>query len=267
MIMNTDKKIIAIVQGRMGSNRLPGKILLDIGGQPMLARVVMRVRRARMIEQAVVATTVDPSDDPVAEFCRQQGYPYYRGDLFDVLDRYYQAALIYQADVVVRITADCPVIDPAEIDRIVEAFLDKGVDFAANRLPPPFSRSIPIGMDVEVVSFPALEKAWKEATEKYEREHVMPYFYDKEGRFNILVLDHEPNLGHLRWTVDTPQDLEVLRSIYLSFNNKDDFSLDELLAHSEKHPEWQAMNANIYHNSFLDTDKRENEKSKDKKND
>ncbi|MCJ7696472.1 MAG: glycosyltransferase family protein [Anaerolineaceae bacterium] len=261
--MNTCKKIIAIVQGRMGSNRLPGKILLDIGGQPMLARVVNRTRRARFIEQVVVATTLDPSDDPVEEFCRQKGYPCYRGDLFDVLDRYYQAALIYQADVVVRITADCPVIDPAEIDRIVEAFLDKGVDFAANRLPPPFSRSIPIGMDVEVVSFSALEKAWKEATEKYEREHVMPYFYDKEGRFNILVLDHEPNLGHLRWTVDTPQDLEVLRSIYASFRNRDDFSLDELLAHSEEHPEWQEINANIYHNSFLDTDKRGNGKSKD----
>ncbi|MCJ7694291.1 MAG: NTP transferase domain-containing protein, partial [Anaerolineaceae bacterium] len=123
MGMNTGKKIIAIVQGRMGSNRLPGKILLDIGGQPMLALVVNRTRRARFIEQVVVATTLDPSDDPVAEFCRQQGYPYYRGDIFDVLDRYYQAALIYQADVVVRITADCPVIDPAEIDRIVEAFL------------------------------------------------------------------------------------------------------------------------------------------------
>lgn len=263
MSMKTDKKIIAIIQGRMGSNRLPGKILLDIGGQPMLARVVNRVRRARTIEQVVVATTLDLSDDPVAVFCRQNGYPCYRGDLFDVLDRYYQAASNYSADIVVRITADCPVIDPFEIDRIVGAFLESGGDFAANRLPLPFSRSIPIGLDVEVVSFPALERAWKEATEKYEREHVMPYFYDQEGRFNILVLEHEPNLGQLRWTVDTPQDLEVLRSIYASFNNKDDFSLDELLAHSEKHPEWQAMNANIYHNSFFDTDKRDKRKIKE----
>jgi len=249
-------KIVAIVQGRMSSKRLPGKILLDMGGKPMLARVLQRVRRARLVDQVVMATTVDPSDDPVVEFCQQHGYPCFRGNLFDVLDRYCQAAKHYQADVVVRITADCPVVDPGEIDRTIQAFLDADVDFAANRLPPPFTRTIPIGMDTEVVKFTALERAWKEAQEKYEREHVMPYLYDQPGRFNILVLENEPDLGHMRWTVDTPEDLAVLRAIYASFNNRDDFSMEELLEQYKTHPEWQAMNAGIYHNSFLDTDNR-----------
>lgn len=248
--------IVAIVQGRMTSKRLPGKILLDLGGQPMLARVLQRVRRSRLIDQLVMATTVDSSDDPVAEFCRQRGYACFRGNLFDVLDRYYQAARHFNVDVVVRITADCPVIDPLEIDRTVQAFLDADVDFAANRLPPPFKRTTPIGTDTEVVKFAALERAWKEASEKYEREHVMPYFYDQPGRFKTLVLDHEPDLGHLRWTVDTPEDLEVLRQIYASFNNRDDFSTDELIEHCRLHPDWQLLNANINHNTFLDTDTR-----------
>jgi spore coat polysaccharide biosynthesis protein SpsF len=249
-------RIVAIVQGRMSSRRLQGKILLDMGGKPMLARVLQRARRARLVDQVVMATTVDPSDDPVAEFCLQHGYPCFRGNLFDVLDRYYQAAKHYQADVVVRIKADCPVIDPGEIDRTIQAFLDAEVDFAANRLPPPFTRTTPIGMDTEVVKFAALERAWREADEKYEREHVMPYLYDQPGRFSILVVDHEPNLGHLRWTVDTPEDLAVLREIYASFNNRDDFSMAELLEQTRIHPGWQEMNANIYHNSFLDTDNR-----------
>jgi spore coat polysaccharide biosynthesis protein SpsF len=111
-----------------------------------------------------------------------------------------------------------------------------------------------------VVKFAALERAWKEANEKYEREHVMPYLYDQPGRFNILVLENEPDLGHMRWTVDTPEDLAVLRAIYASFNNRDDFSMAELIEQSMAHPEWQAMNAGIYHNSFLDIDPREKDK-------
>ncbi len=222
----------------------------------MLARVVQRVRRSRLVSQVVVATTADPSDDPVAQFCQQKGIPCFRGNLFDVLDRYYQAASYYAADVVVRITADCPLIDPAEIDLTIRALLDNDVDFAANRLPPPFTRTTPIGMDAEVVTFAALERAWREAGQKYEREHVLPYLYDQPGRFKTLVLANEPDLGHLRWTVDTPQDLEVVRQIYATFDNRDDFSLAELLEHNEQHPEWQALNANIHHNSYLETDSR-----------
>ncbi len=257
IVKTTKPNIVAIIQGRMSSNRLPGKILRDIGGEPMLSHVVQRVRRSRLIRQVVVATTADPSDDPVTQFCQRKGIPVFRGNLFDVLDRYYQAARYFAADIVVRITADCPLIDPQEIDRTIQALLDNQVDFAANRLPPPFTRTTPIGMDTEVVTFDALERAWHEADQKYEREHVLPYLYDEPGRFKTLILEHDPDLGHLRWTVDTPQDLEVVREIFASFNNRDDFSMAELIDHAERHPEWQLINANIHHNSYLETDNRD----------
>ncbi|MEA3326254.1 MAG: glycosyltransferase family protein, partial [Chloroflexota bacterium] len=174
-----DSAVVAIIQARMGSSRLPGKVLMPIGGEPMLYRVVVRARHAKSVGLVVVATTTDPSDDPVALFCRRRGFPCFRGDPLDVLDRYYQAAIQFNAATVVRLTADCPLIDPHEIDRTAKAFFESNVDFAANRLPPPWKRTTPIGMDTEVVTFDALARAWQEADEKYEREHVMPYLYDE----------------------------------------------------------------------------------------
>src|SRR5512133_3030988 len=143
-------RVVAIVQARMSSSRLPGKVLLDLAGQPMLARVVERARRSRRIDQVAVATTTDPSDDPVEAFCRERGYACVRGSMHDVLDRYYQAARQLQAGVIVRLTADCPLVDPGLIDETVQAFHREEVDFACNRLPPPFTRTYPIGLDVEV---------------------------------------------------------------------------------------------------------------------
>ena len=142
-------RVIAIIQGRMGSSRLPGKILADIAGQPMLSRVYIRTSRAVTVTETVFATTTDSSDHPVAEYCDFGGIPFTRGSLYDVLDRYYQTANEFQADVVVRITADCPVIDPDLIDDAVNTLLDGGYDFVANRLPPPFGRTYPIGLDTE----------------------------------------------------------------------------------------------------------------------
>ena len=240
----------------MGSSRLPGKVLKDIGGKPMLFHVVLRARHAQSIGQVIVATTTEPEDDPVAVFCRKRGFPCYRGDPVDVLDRYYQAAKAYRAEMVVRLTADCPIIDPAEIDRTVSAFFRSGVDFAANRLPPPWERTTPIGMDTEVVSFEALTRAWQDATADYEREHVMPYFYDKEGRFNIMLVDHAPDLGHLRLTVDTPEDLRLIRLIVEHFDGSYDFSLDEVIDFLENHPELLQINALIDHKAFNDIDER-----------
>lgn len=248
--------VIAIVQGRMSSSRLPGKVLLDIGGQPMLARVVMRARRARTLDHVIVATTTDPSDEAIAEFCRERGFPCFRGDLFDVLDRYYQAARLYQAGVIVRLTADCPVLDPDEIDRTVKLLFETGAEFTTNRLPPPFKRTTPIGLDTEVCTFAALERAWREAKAKHEREHVMPYLYEDPGRFKMKVADMEPDCSHLRWTVDTPEDLEVMRQIYAAFQNDDGFSLAELLIMNKKHPEWQQMTSTVQHKTFMDVDEK-----------
>jgi spore coat polysaccharide biosynthesis protein SpsF len=251
--------IIAIIQARMGSSRLPGKVLRDLGGQPVLARVIDRVRRAQTVTGVVVATTTDPADDPIAAFCQQHAVPVFSGSQFDVLDRYYQAAREHQADVVVRITADCPMIDPQEIDRVVTAFLEGEYDFAANRLPPPAQRTSPIGMDTEVCSFAALEQAWQNATEPYEREHVMPYLYDAPGRFRVKIVETEPSLGHLRFTIDTEEDLQVARAIYAAFGNRDDFSLAELLEQNMRHPQWQLNLAGVHHKSLTEVDTRAQE--------
>lgn len=246
--------MIAIVQARMGSNRLPGKVLADIGGKPMLARVVLRARRASLLDQVVVATTTDPGDDPVENYCLSVGFSCFRGHPYDVLDRYYQAAKLYQADLVVRITADCPLIDPDEIDRTLRAFFAHDVDFAANRLPPPWKRTTPIGMDTEVVRFEALTRAWREADAKYAREHVMPYLYEQEGRFKTLLVQHDSDLGHLRLTVDTAQDLTLIREIYAAFGDRDDFTLPDILRLLDEKPQLLAINAGVAHKDYKEVD-------------
>jgi spore coat polysaccharide biosynthesis protein SpsF len=222
---------VAIIQARMGSSRLPGKVLREIEGQPMLYRVVVRARHAQTLGRVVVATTTAPGDDPVEAFCQSQGFPVFRGDPYDVLDRYYQAARTYGAETIVRLTADCPLLDPAEIDRTVRAFAEAGVDFAANRLPPPMKRTTPIGMDTEVVTMAALTQAWQGATAKYAREHVMPYLYEEPGRFKTLLVDHEPDWGSLRLTVDTAEDLDLIRQITAHFGGGNDFGMAEVVAY------------------------------------
>jgi len=282
-------RTIAIIQARTTSSRLPGKVLQEIAGQPMLVHVVERTSRARMVDQVVVATTTDPSDEPIVELCAAQGYACFRGSLHDVLDRFYQAAQAFDAGVIVRITADCPLIDPGVIDLTVKAFLglERGLpgrisqrlmnmegqpypfDFAANRLPPPWKRTYPIGLDTEVCSLAALECAWKEADRKYQREHVMPYLYDDVGvnfdqpcRFRALQIDHAQNFGAQRWTVDTPPDLEVVRCVFDRFDGRDDFTWLDVLALFEREPELLEINAQIQHKTAFDIDERANHTSK-----
>lgn len=264
-------KIAAIIQGRMSSSRLPGKILADIAGQPMLSRVFTRTARAKSLAEALFATTTDSSDDPVAEYCDFSGIPFFRGSLFDVLDRYYQAAFQVKADVVVRVTADCPVIDPDLIDDVVNALLKGGYDFACNRLPPPWSRTYPIGLDVEACAFKVLEKAWKEAQDPQHREHAMPYFYEgvrltRQSRsletgvsprgFNVALLHHTADFSDYRWTVDTLEDLEFMRQVYSRFNGRDDFSWKEVLDLVYNEPELTKINAGVEHKTLKDIDKR-----------
>src|SRR3972149_11590880 len=272
------QKVIAVIQGRMSSSRLPGKILADIAGQPMLQRVFIRTSRSATVTETIFATTTDPSDDPVAEYCNFSGIPLTRGSLFDVLDRYYQAAKGAKADVVVRITADCPVIDPALIDDVVKTVISEQpsvnseqFDFACNRLPPPFQRTYPIGLDVEVCTFAALEKAWSESTETFHREHVMSYLYEgvkliTDNRslqtgvsprgFNIALLHHTTDFGDYRWTVDTPEDLEFMRQIYSRFDGRDDFTWKEVLDLVHNEPKLMEINAGVQHKTLKDIDKR-----------
>lgn len=275
-------KVVAIIQARMSASRLPGKVLLDIGGRPMLQWVVERTQRAQSVGQVVVATTVDPSDDAVAEFCKAKGYPLSRGSVQDVLDRYYQAAKSFQADIVVRITADCPLIDPELVYQSVTVLIadhrpltTDRLHFIANRLPQPWWRTYPIGLDTEVFTFTALERAWKEAQETHQREHVTPFFYEdvpaedlhfsdnplplatsqSPRGFNVGLLHHSEELGHHRWTVDTPEDLELVREIIGRLPD-DKFSWLDVLAIVERNPDLMRINAQIEHKTHLDVDNR-----------
>ncbi|MBM3150879.1 MAG: acylneuraminate cytidylyltransferase [Chloroflexi bacterium] len=271
--MDQPLRCVAIIQGRMSASRLPGKVLRPIAGKPMLERVVERTRRARLVDEVFVATTADASDDPVAEFCQGRGYACWRGSQFDVLDRYYQAARLARAEVIIRITADCPLIDPQLIDLTVSEFYQVKADFAANRLPPPWHRTYPIGLDVEVCAFTGLEQAWREADKPHQREHVMPFFYEgipveaahtnrpvslytSPRGFRVLYLNHDPDLGAMRWTVDTPEDLDLLNCIYDRFNGRDDFSWQEILALFQREPQLAQVNAAVHHKAYNDLDQR-----------
>lgn len=255
----------------MASSRLPGKILADIAGQPMLQRVFIRTSRSASVFQTIFATTAEPSDDAVAEYCKFSGIPFTRGSLYDVLDRYYQTAKQAEADVVVRITADCPVIDPELIDNVVNALLKDEYDFVCNRLPPPWHRTYPIGLDVEACTFKVLEQAWKKAEEPQHREHVMPYFYEgveltiinrqlqsgiSPRRYHIALLHHTADFGDYRWTVDTPEDLEFIRQVYNRFDGRDDFSWKEVLELVHDNPELMKINAGVKHKTLKEIDER-----------
>lgn len=270
------QRVIAILQARMGSSRLPGKVMKDIGGQPMLTRVFIRSSRSTSVDQTLVATTIEAADDPIAEYCDFSGIPLSRGSQFDVLDRYYQAAVQVKADVVVRITADCPVIDPSLIDDVVNILIGKEVqgtefDFAANRLPPPWHRTYPIGLDVEACTFIALKEAWSKGKEPQHREHAMPYFYEgielvnmsrtletgtSPRGFKVALLHNTTDFGEYRWTVDTAEDLEFMRQIYSRFNGRDDFSWKEVLDLVHDEPGLMEINASVKHKTLKDIDHR-----------
>ncbi len=252
------KKVVAIIQARMGSSRLPGKTLKTIGHMPALEWMIKRASRAELIDQVVVATTSDPGDDAVAKFCQAGNYDFHRGSTLDVLDRMYQAAKENQADVIVRLTGDCPFIDPAMLDSNLKIFLEAKppLDFAANRLPPPFTRTIPIGLDAEYCYFSGLETIWKEAKEKHQREHVMPYFYEHPERFNILHIEHEPSYGDQRWTVDTAEDLALVREIVSHFPGRDDFNWIEVIELMKTYPELSEINVKTPHKDYREVDKR-----------
>jgi spore coat polysaccharide biosynthesis protein SpsF len=225
---------------------------------------VKRTRSAKLIKEIIVATTIDESDDAIEKFCQANHIVCFRGSSADVLDRFYQAATLYQADVIVRLTADCPLIDPELIDNTVAAFLGSFADFAANRLPPPYQRSYPIGLDVEVVSMAALERAWQESNALYEREHVLPYIYERKDRFRVLTIENDINYGSHRWTVDTHEDLDFIQAVAKELGCRMDFSWKEVIALLEKHPELKQINAAVKHKSFTDVDIRVLTKKKKK---
>jgi spore coat polysaccharide biosynthesis protein SpsF len=234
-------KTVAIIQARMGSTRLPGKVLMRLAGEPMLARVVNRTRRSQTLDDVVVAITDLAQDDVLFQLCSARSWNCYRGSENDVLDRYYQTAHEYQADTIVRITADCPLIDPSLIDQCVKTFEASGADYVSNTLP---HRTFPRGLDTEVFSFGVLENLWKENRNPDHREHVTLFIHKNIDSFRTAGVTNDQDLSAQRWTVDTSDDFEFIKKIYDHFQN-DLFSWRDVVRLLEEQPQWKQINAHV----------------------
>ncbi len=234
-------EVVAIVQARMGSERLPGKVLVDIAGETMLARVVRRLQRARLIDRVVIATTTAEADQEIVAECDQLEVVSIRGSEDDVLGRYHQAALAADAATIVRVSADSPFVDPEVCDLVVSRFLaaNAGVDYASNKIEPSF----PLGLDVEVFTREALTRTAMEAVEPFERAHVTVYMYQHPERFNLLAVRADRDLHSWRWTVDTPDDLAFARAVFDRLGG--DFSWHDAVALIEREPALAEINSHI----------------------
>jgi len=242
--MESDKKIAIIVQARMKSTRLRGKVMQDISGKPMLWHVVDRLRQIKLKNDIIIATTTEKEDDMIADFCKKNSVNFYRGSEQNVLDRYYQAAKINKADVVVRVTSDCPLIDPEVSGRVISAYLKNSGDFigASNAI----KRSFPRGLDTEAVSFSGLEKCWKMAEEPYHREHVTIYMHEHPELFKIYYVVNDRDLSSLRWTVDEKDDIDFVRQIYKRLYKQGKvFLMNDILKVLEKEPDLALINQHI----------------------
>lgn len=237
--------ILTILQARTGSTRLAGKVLSPILGRTMLALQVERVLRAEKIDELILATTDDQADDPIERLAGELGIGCFRGSVEDVLDRFYQAALSLSPEHVVRLTGDCPLIDPVVIDATVARHLQGGSDYTSNTLNPTY----PDGLDVEVFRFEALAEAWRDARKTSEREHVTPFLYNHPRRFQIESVQQDRNLSEMRWTVDEPEDLAFVRAVYEElYPVNPAFSTEDILNLLQRRPELGARNAHIARN-------------------
>jgi spore coat polysaccharide biosynthesis protein SpsF len=233
----------AVIQARMGSSRLPGKVLKPLSGKPVLEWIIAHLRQSRRLDRIVVATTGEAQDSPIAALCERLDVSCYRGSELDVLDRYYQAARLHGLTHVLRITADCPFTDPLLVDEVIDAFLDAAQppDFAANN----FNRRYPRGTDVAMMSFEALERAWREAARDYERVHVTPYIREHPDKFRLLSIEGEQDYGHYRWTVDTPEDLALSEQIFDRLDHSLGYSWQAVLKILHKEPELALINSHV----------------------
>ncbi len=237
--------VLAFIQARVGSTRLPGKVLLDLHGKPVLERVIERVQSAKGIDGVIVVTTLESKDIPVVRLCAERGIRVFCGSENDVLDRFYQAAKILGPDHVVRITADCPVMDPRVIEKVVGQHLASGADYTSNTL----VERYPDGEDVEIVGFGALERAWKEARLNSEREHVTPYIRNHPDLFTLSSVVSEEDHSSCRWTLDTARDYEFLQRIYGELGNQEEFfGMDSILDLLDRKPELRGLNSGIERN-------------------
>lgn len=232
-------QIVAIIQARISSTRLPGKVLLDLEGKTVIEHVIERVKSSTFIDEVLVATSLNKEDLEIVKRCSILGIRVSCGSELDVLDRYYQAAKLIKPDIIVRITSDCPLIDPKVINDVIKLHLQKKVDYTSNTLP----ISYPDGEDVEAMSYTTLAKTWKEAKSFSEREHVTSYIRKHPKLFKLINLSYKKDLSAKRWTLDNEKDYIFIKTIYkhLYINNKI-FGMNQILKFLKDHPEYEKIN-------------------------
>jgi spore coat polysaccharide biosynthesis protein SpsF len=238
---------LAIIQARMGSSRLPKKVLLDLAGKSVLEQVVDRVKNSSLVDEIIVATTIEKQDLEIIKLCANQGIRVFCGSENDVLDRYYQAAKLFNPVNVIRITADCPLIDPAVIDQVIKAHLDGNYDYTSNVI----RETFPDGEDVEIMKFSTLKEAWDEANLASQREHVTQYILnnDKYKKCNVV---YNEDLSNKRWTLDNEEDYLLIREIYKKvYNSNKTFGIKDILNVLKNNPELENINISIARNEGL----------------
>ena len=240
--------ILGILQARMSSSRLPGKVLKPILGVPMLIRQIERLMRVKYVDKLLVATSDESSDNPIEDMCNKHGVECFRGSLNDVLDRFYQVAKIYKPEHVIRFTGDCPLIVPEIVDRLISLHLYGGFDYTTLSKPPTF----PDGLDAEAIYYPVLEQVWNEAVLQSQREHVTAFIYQNPQKFEIGNLENLENLSHLRWTVDQQEDFDLITKIYeVLYQDKPNFLMQDILDFLDANPHLNELNEKYQRNEGL----------------
>jgi len=239
-----NEKVSIIVQARMTSTRLPGKVMKCVDGKPLLEYQIERLKRVKNADKIIVATTINASDDSIEKLCRRLNVDVFRGSEEDVLSRYYECMKKYGADIIVRITSDCPIIDPAEVDKVIKRFVNANgqLDYVSNSI----QRTYPRGMDAEVFSSKALEKAFRETKQSSDREHVTPYMYNNPNKFNIANVSYVRDESRHRWTVDTIEDFMLIEKIInVLYPSNEKFDLKDCLELLDENPSWKDINMHI----------------------
>lgn len=237
-------KTVVIIQARMGSTRLPGKVMKKLFGKTVLQHVIERISQSKQIDEIVIATTTNEEDNVIEKEALSCNAKCFRGSEQDVLSRFYFAAKESNADIIVRISSDCPLTDPKEADKVVEFFKNHDYPYVSNGHKDPSQATYPKGLDTEVFSFQALEEAYLNADQPYQHEHVTPYLYE-EGR-KLFFFKYDQNYSRYRWTLDTEEDWELINRIYeYLYHGTHDFYLEDILRLMEQHPELCEINKNI----------------------
>jgi len=247
-------EVLTIIQARLRSTRLPSKPLMDLAGKTVLEHVIDRVSQSKLTGKLIIATTVNVADLPIVKVCVDMGVSVYRGCEEDPLERYYQAARLFGASHVVRIKSDCPMIDPEIIDEAIGVHLESGADYTSNTI----QRTYPVGQDVEILTNETLTRVWQSALRFSEREHITIYIANNPGLFNIRYLKNVENLSGKRWTLDYPEDYELLRTIFNNvYRKKNNFRMKDVLDFLSKKPELEGLNSHISSDSGLQKSIRE----------